>query len=85
MELGDSLSARAVDAAMWAAVERYTGRIRHKGGVKADGLGQTPPVIDCSGWTALLLSTGMRAANQAAERVLFTDADMAGYTPGLTA
>ena len=48
-----------------------------KGGVKVDGLGQTPPVIDCSGWTALLLSTGMLAANRAAGSMLFTDADVA--------
>ena len=54
----------ASGAAMWALVERYTGRIGYKSGVKADGLDANPAVIDCSGWAALLLSTGMNAANR---------------------
>ena len=50
-------------AAMWDLVERYTGKVGYRGGVKADGLDATPPVIDCSGWVSLLLSTGMKAVN----------------------
>jgi hypothetical protein len=49
---------------MWALVNRYTGRVGYKGGIKAAGLDTDPPVIDCSGWAALLLSTGMEAANR---------------------
>lgn len=67
----------ASGAAMWALVERYTGRVAYKGGVKAQGLDQEPPVIDCSAWAALLLSTGMAAANRTAARPLFSDADFA--------
>ena len=51
---------------MWDLVERYTGQVGYKGGAKADKLQATPPVVDCSGWTALLLATGMRAANAVA-------------------
>ncbi len=62
---------------MWALVERYTGQVGYKGGTKASGLDADLPVIDCSGWTALLLSTGMAAANRQAGRSLFNDADVA--------
>lgn len=62
---------------MWALVERYTGRVGYKGGTKASGLDDDPPVIDCSGWTALLLSVDMAAANREAARCLFSDVDMA--------
>lgn len=53
----------AAGTAMWNLVEHYTGHVGYKGGAKADKLQATPPVIDCSGWTALLLTTGMQAAN----------------------
>jgi hypothetical protein len=62
---------------MWALVERYTGRVAYKGGVKVEGLDADPAVIDCSGWTALLLSAGMSAANRAALRPHFSDEDIA--------
>lgn len=62
---------------MWALVERYTGQVGYKRGTKASGLNDHPPVIDCSGWTALLLSAGMAAANRNARRPLFSGADMA--------
>lgn len=62
---------------MWMLVERYTGQVGYKGGTKANGLNDDPPVIDCSGWTALLLSAGMAAANREAGRSLFRDADVA--------
>ena len=66
----------AAGAAMWTLVERHTGHVGYRGGVKADGLNHHPPVIDCSGWTALLLSTGMAAANLEAGRPLFSEADV---------
>lgn len=67
----------AAGAAMWALVERHTGRVGYKGGVKASGLKEDPPIIDCSGWTALLLSAGMAAANREARRTIFSAADVA--------
>ncbi|WP_140884665.1 hypothetical protein [Muricoccus nepalensis] len=48
---------------MWRLVERHTGSVGYKAGIKANGLDAVPPVIDCSGWVALLLSTGMEAVN----------------------
>jgi hypothetical protein len=60
-----SLWLDASGAAMWALVNRYTGRVEYKRGTKAAGLDADPPSIDCSGWAALLLSTGMEAANRA--------------------
>jgi hypothetical protein len=51
---------------MWALVDRYTGHVRYKGGTKAAGLDADPPVIDCSGWAALLPAAGMKAANSSA-------------------
>jgi len=62
---------------MWALVNRHTGRVGYKGGTKAVGLAADPPVIDCSGWAAFLLSAGMEAANHAAAIELFASADIA--------
>ncbi len=62
---------------MWRLVERHTGHVGYKGGAKADGLQAIPPVIDCSGWTALLLATGMQAANSAAGCETFSAGDIA--------
>jgi hypothetical protein len=64
-------------AAMWALVDRHTGRVGYKRGCKASGLDADPPVIDCSGWVALLLSVGMAAANRAADREPFSSHDIA--------
>ena len=63
--------------AMWHLVERHTGHVGYKGGAKPEGLQATPPVIDCSGWTALLLETGMRAANAVASNEAFNGRDLA--------
>ena len=63
--MSKSLWLDASGAAMWALVNRYTGRVGYQRGIKAAGLDANPPVIDCSGWVALLLSTGMEAANRA--------------------
>lgn len=60
-------------AAMWQLVERYTGGVGYKGGVKAEGLAADPPVIDCSGWAALLLSTAMKAVNDCGREMFDTD------------
>jgi len=61
----------AGEAIMWQLVQRYTGRVGYQRGVKSEGLSVTPPVIDCSGWTALLLSQAMQAENDAAGRDVF--------------
>ncbi|QUS41918.1 hypothetical protein RPMA_26090 [Tardiphaga alba] len=68
----------AIASIMWALVERYTGKVGYKGAVKAEGLSFEPPVIDCSGWAGLLLTSAMQAANHAAQRTLFTAEQCAG-------
>jgi hypothetical protein len=62
---------------MWALAGRYTGRVGYKRGGKKSGLKSDTPVIDCSGWAALLLSAGMEAANRAAAGELFSSSDVA--------
>ena len=63
------------NAAMWELVHRYTGKVGYKLGAKADSLNHDPAVIDCSGWTALLLSDAMKAANNV--QAIFSEADLA--------
>jgi protein-tyrosine-phosphatase len=63
--------------AMWQLVERYVGRVGYKGGVKSEGLSRDPPVIDCSGWAALLLSSAMQAMNDASESNAFNAEEIA--------
>ncbi|NPT41664.1 hypothetical protein GNZ12_10085 [Paraburkholderia sp. 1N] len=58
----------AGEAAMWRLVQRYTGRVGYRRGIKSEGLLANPPVIDCSGWTALLLTQALQAENEAAFR-----------------
>jgi hypothetical protein len=67
---------RIAEAAMWQLVERYTGRVGYQRGVKFEGLAFDPPVIDCSGWAALLLTQAMHAENEAAGRVVFESDQM---------
>ena len=54
----------AAGAAMWELVQHYTGKVSYKLGAKSDALICNPPVIDCSGWVALLLTAAMSAASQ---------------------
>lgn len=61
---------------MWALVERHTGIVRYKRGVKASGLSANPPVIDCSGWAALLLASAMQAVNLSRQANIFSDDDI---------
>ena len=61
----------AGEAVMWQLVQRYTGQVGYQRGVKSEGLSATPPVIDCSGWTALLLAQAMQAENEVAGRDVF--------------
>jgi hypothetical protein len=76
-DMSKSLWLDASGAAMWSLVDHYTGQVGYKGGIKASGLDADPPIIDCSGWVALLLSAGMEAANQAADSALFNSHDVA--------
>ena len=62
---------------MWDLVDRYTGRVGYKGGIKEAGLSADPPVIDCSGWVASLLSAGMEAANDTTTLRVFGSDDVA--------
>jgi hypothetical protein len=66
----------AGEAAMWRLVQRYTGQVGYRRGVKSEGLSANPPVIDCSGWTALLLTQALQAENEAAARAVFAADDM---------
>ena len=68
---------KAAEAAMWRLAQRYTGKVGYRRPVKAEGLTRDPPVIDCSGWTALLLTEAMAAANATAGREVFDAAYMA--------
>lgn len=56
---------------MWELVQTYTGRVGYQRGTKSEGLSADPPVIDCSGWTGLLLTKAMQAENEAAGRAVF--------------
>ncbi|MFM0735274.1 hypothetical protein PQQ52_32840 [Paraburkholderia sediminicola] len=66
----------AGEAAMWRLVQRYTGRVGYRRGVKSEGLSANPPVIDCSGWTALLLTHALHAENETASRTIFAVDDI---------
>jgi hypothetical protein len=64
------------EATMWRLVGRYTGCVGYGRGTKAEGLSADPPVIDCSGWVALLLTQAMQAENEAAGRTRFRADDV---------
>lgn len=67
------MSFAIAEATLWRLVQLHTGRVGYQRGVKAEGLSIKPPVIDCSGWVALLLTEAMRAANEAATQPVFGD------------
>jgi hypothetical protein len=67
----------AAERAMWQLVQRHTGHVAYQRGVKAEGLLADPPAIDCSGWTALLLTEGMVAENSLTSREVFSTDDIA--------
>ena len=56
---------------MWALVERYTGKVGYRRGVKSEGLLADPPVVDCSGWSRLLLTSAMEGENKTVDRLVF--------------
>ena len=61
---------------MWQLVQRYTGHVGYQRGVKSEGLSRPSPVIDCSGWVALLLTQAMQSENEVAGRAVFSADDM---------
>jgi len=65
---------------MWQLVERHVGHVGYQGGVKSEGLARHPAVIDCSGWTALLLSSAMQAINDASGRDVFSAPDISAIS-----
>jgi hypothetical protein len=67
----------AAEARMWELIEQYTGRVGYHRGTKAVGLDASPPVIDCSGWVGLLLSSAMKAQNADAGKDIFDTDDIA--------
>lgn len=62
---------------MWDLVEQYTNLVGYQRGTKAAGLEAAPPVIDCSGWVALLLTSAMKAQNDDAGEDIFAATDIA--------
>lgn len=61
---------------MWELVQTFTGRVGYQRGMKSERLSADPPVIDCWGWTRLLLTKAMQAENEAAGRMVFGSGDM---------
>ncbi len=71
-----AMAFEAAETTMWRLVQLYTGRVGYQRGVKAEGLSVSAPVIDCSGWTGLLLTKAMQAENDATGCPVFGAADM---------
>jgi hypothetical protein len=67
----------SAEGRMWDLVQYYTGRVGYLLGAKAASLNGKPPVIDCSGWVALLLTSAMNAQNTDAGEDIFDPADIA--------
>jgi hypothetical protein len=70
------LDLSAAETRMWELVVLYTGRVGYHRGTKAAGLDASPPVINCSGWVGLLLSSAMKAQNADAGKGIFDNADI---------
>ncbi len=70
-----TLALPSAEKRMWELIERNTGRVGYERGAKAASLDTTPPLIDCSGWVALLLSEAMTATNEDADKDVFDLAD----------
>jgi hypothetical protein len=69
----------AADARIWELVVQHTGRVGYHRGTKAAGLDASPPVIDCSGWVGLLLSSAMKAQNAHAGKDIFDAGDISAW------
>lgn len=67
----------AAERRMWDLVQLYTGRVGYRRGTKTLATGVERPVIDCSGWVALMLSEAMAAQNADAGEDVFDNADIA--------
>ena len=56
---------------MWELAQQHTARTGYQRGAKRTSLAAEPPVIDCSGWVAFLLTEAMAEANSAAGTDVF--------------
>lgn len=61
----------SAEGRMWELIQQYTNRVGYRRGAKASSLGDDPPVIDCSGWVALMLTEAMKAQNTDAGEEIF--------------
>lgn len=61
----------SAEGRMWDLVQQYTNRVGYQRGAKASSLDAKPPVIDCSGWVALMLTEAMKAQNADAGEDIF--------------
>lgn len=71
----------SAEGRMWDLVQQYTNRVGYQRGAKASSLGAKPPVIDCSGWVALMLTEAMKAQNADAGEDIFDVADIDACNP----
>jgi hypothetical protein len=62
---------RVIASTMWDIVVQHTGNVGYRGATKREGLAYDPPVIDCSGWAAMLLTSAMEAINSASRSEVF--------------
>ena len=61
----------AAEIRMWELVEQYTNKVGYQRGAKASSLNNAPPVIDCSGWVAFLITEAMKAHNKISGKTIF--------------
>jgi hypothetical protein len=67
----------AAERRIWQLIETWTDRVGYQRGIKAAGLEASPPVIDCSGWVGVLLTSAMTAQNDDAGKNIFDASDIA--------
>jgi hypothetical protein len=67
----------AAERRIWQLIETWTDRAGYQRGIKAAGLEASPPVIDCSGWVGVLLTSAMTAQNDDAGENIFDASDIA--------
>ncbi len=71
----------SAEGRMWDLVQQYTNRVGYQRGANASSLGAKPPMIDCSGWVAFMLTEAMKAQNADAGEDIFDVADIDACNP----
>jgi hypothetical protein len=66
----------SAEGRMWDLVQQYTNLVGYQRGAKGPSLRAKPPVIDCSGWVAFVLTEAMKAQNTDAGEDIFDVADI---------